>query len=448
MARFLLACYPIAGHLHPNLALAHALRARGHDVGFYSGAAARADIEGEGFAFYPFDKGMDDRIMKVLMPTPGSFQARALSTDGSILFRLRHAKGVLREWFLDTVPEQVQDLSAAIDRWRPDVLVTDVMLFGPIVVLAETMSMPVAVFCVLAACPLPGPGIPTWGRGLPPLRTRRARLRSWAERTVRDWLAEDFRADLDALRARYHLPPLTVTVAERAGQLPLYLVASVPEFDYNRRDLPESVHYIGPCLWHRSERELPPPWLSSLSTSRPVVCVTEGTIHIGRPLVLEAAAAGLSHLPMEVVMTTGKHRDVAALAPAKQAPNVRIERYVAHGDLFPRASVVVTTGGAGTVLSALAAGVPLVVVPTGYDLPENARRVVEAGVGVCLRPRRCTPRRLRAAVERVLHDPAFRRNARRMAAALAAQSGPARGAELLERLAADSAPMAVAGRTP
>jgi UDP:flavonoid glycosyltransferase YjiC (YdhE family) len=95
---------------------------------------------------------------------------------------------------------------------------------------------------------------------------------------------------------------------------------------------------------------------------------------------------------------------------------------------------MVTMGGAGTVMSCLSAGVPLVVVPTDWDKPENAQRVVEAGVGLRIEPHQCTPERLRAAVERLLTEPSFRDNARRMADALARYAGAARAAELIEAL--------------
>jgi UDP:flavonoid glycosyltransferase YjiC (YdhE family) len=102
---------------------------------------------------------------------------------------------------------------------------------------------------------------------------------------------------------------------------------------------------------------------------------------------------------------------------------------------------VVTQGGAGTIIAALRAGVPLVVVPTVWDKPDNARRVVEAGAGIRLSPRRCTPARLGRAVERVLRDPAYRRNARRLGDLLADAPGPAGAAELLERLAPVNVPV-------
>jgi len=135
---------------------------------------------------------------------------------------------------------------------------------------------------------------------------------------------------------------------------------------------------------------------------------------------------------MDVIMTTGSHRDPSSLGLGTLASNVRVEPFVPHKDLIPRCDVVVTTGGAGTVLSALGAGVPLVVVPTGWDLPENAQRVVEAKVGIRIEPRHCTPERLRAAIETILSNSAYRRNAQHMSAALARQGGPPRAAELLE----------------
>jgi MGT family glycosyltransferase len=164
------------------------------------------------------------------------------------------------------------------------------------------------------------------------------------------------------------------------------------------------------------------------------VHVTEGTMHTQDPILLRAAARGLGGRPMHVIMTTGGRRDPASLDLGPRAANVHVEQFVPHRFLLPRTDVLVTTGGAGTVMSALEAGVPMVVVPTEWDKPENAQRVVEAGAGLRLSPGRLTPARLRGAVERVLGEPSFRENARRLAAIFAACRGPARAAELLEKL--------------
>jgi MGT family glycosyltransferase len=145
---------------------------------------------------------------------------------------------------------------------------------------------------------------------------------------------------------------------------------------------------------------------------------------------------GLRDLPMHVILTTGAHRQPDELDLGPRGENIRVEQFVPHHALFPMTDVVVTTGGAGTVTTALLAGVPLVVVPTGWDLPENAQRVVASGAGLRVSMHECTPHRLRAAVERVLGDPRYRENARRVGDALRRRGGPEQASMLIEELAA------------
>jgi UDP:flavonoid glycosyltransferase YjiC (YdhE family) len=68
-------------------------------------------------------------------------------------------------------------------------------------------------------------------------------------------------------------------------------------------------------------------------------------------------------------------------------------------------------GGSGTTFGALAAGVPLVVVPFFADQPVNAARVAAAGAALTVEPGGALAPRLRAALETVLGDPSYRRAA-------------------------------------
>ena len=97
-------------------------------------------------------------------------------------------------------------------------------------------------------------------------------------------------------------------------------------------------------------------------------------------------------------------------------------------------------------MTALRAGVPLVVVPTEWDRPENAQRVVESGTGIRIPADRCSPETLKAALVRVLTEPSFKQNAERMAGALERCGGPARAAELIEQLTAPAKPTAAITR--
>jgi len=178
----------------------------------------------------------------------------------------------------------------------------------------------------------------------------------------------------------------------------------------------------------------PPDWLAALPPDESIIYVTEATIGTGEPFLLKAAAHALRDLPFQVVMTTGKQRDPKDLDLGPLAPNIRVECYVPQSDLLPRMAMMVTPGGSGGVIAALKAGVPMVVVPTEWDRPENAQRVVECGAGLRVAANRCSPERLRAAVLRVVGEPSFRANARRMAGAFAQNDGPTRAAQLLEDL--------------
>jgi MGT family glycosyltransferase len=251
---------------------------------------------------------------------------------------------------------------------------------------------------------------------------------------VNDIVARGVRNRVDTFRAERGLPPMGCSVSAFAGRSTLYLVGSLRELDYNRTDLPPTVHYVGACVWHPPMAEGAAASLDAIPTDHPWVHVTEGTSHHQDPFVLRAAVQGLAGRPVHAILTTGQQRDPAALGLDPPPPNFHVTRWVSHSELLPRCSAVVTTGGANTVLAALQAGVPLVVVPTTWDKPDNARRVTEAGVGVRLSPRRCTPERLREAVEEVLNVPRYRENAARIAEALAAAPGPAGAADLVQSL--------------
>ena len=155
-------------------------------------------------------------------------------------------------------------------------------------------------------------------------------------------------------------------------------------------------------------------------------------MHVYKPFLLGAAARGLAGLPMEVIMTAGENRDAEALQLGPLASNVRLEPWIPHTELFQHTDVVITTGGAGTILTALAAGIPLLIVPTEWDKADNAQRVVEAGAAIRISPRRCSPQGLREAVQRLLSDQSYRDNAQQLARILKGLNGPCKAAELIE----------------
>lgn len=425
--RFLITCWPFPGHLHPQMAVAKALLERGHDVAFYTGRSAADVVEGQGFPLFPMRLVDEDRAYRCV---------RALETGarGSRVSP-RLLRRTFRQWLVDTIPDQVSDLQAVMSLWSPDVLVTDLSLWAPIVVLWEATPVPVALSSTFLGPLLPGRDAPPWGLGLRPPRSGTGRLMARAVTELIDFAGKSLRQEVDDVRAHHGLEPLGMSVNAFSGKLPLYLVPSLPELDYHRSDLPPTVHYVGPVGWHPPASAAEREWLAAVPRDTPWVHVTESTLRYGDPFLLRAAVTGLADLRVQVVATTGAHRDPADLGLEPLPANVHLRRWVSHADLLPRCSVFVTTGGPATIVAGLQAGVPVVVVPTTWDKPDNARRVVEAGVGVRLRAARCTADRLRAAVQSILDDPGYALRARALAVRLAAAPGPAGAAALLENLA-------------
>jgi MGT family glycosyltransferase len=246
------------------------------------------------------------------------------------------------------------------------------------------------------------------------------------------------RRKANALRREFGLAPLDMGVNAFTGALPLYLVPSAPEFDNCRSDLPPAVRYVGPCLWDKHRDQEPPDWLEQIPARfpghQPVVLVDEGALFTHEPRVLQMAARGLSGLPLTVILLAGEGRVPADLKLGPLASNVVLHPHAPLSDVLPMADVLVTNGNSESVLAALQAGLPAVVLPSIWDQAEMAWRVAETGVGLRISPWGATPERMRRAVLRVLEVPSFLDNAVKMSAVLAHCGGPAHAAGLIDDL--------------
>ena len=117
---------------------------------------------------------------------------------------------------------------------------------------------------------------------------------------------------------------------------------------------------------------------------------------------------------MRVLLTLGTEVDPAELGPVPA--NVHVEPWVPQGAVMAHAAAMVGHGGSGSTLAAMAAGMPLAVLPLFADQPENADRVAALGAGLRLDGTGA----LADAVSELLEDPYYRANARSVAAEIEA----------------------------
>jgi MGT family glycosyltransferase len=388
--------------------------ARGHDVRVLGTEGLRPRFESAGASFRRYAYAPDNDLR---WPETDLVQDWAAGNPLSLWARVRDRLlvGPAREFCRDVLEE--------LERAPADVVAVDTMIpaarFG-----AEAAGVP-AVIVMHNTYMVPRPEVPPLGTGFPPARGRLGRLRDRSGSALA--LAAFGRGlpGLNRARADFGLPPLRAA-ADLMGQADRVLVCTSPSFDFAPGAVPANVRYVGPQLDDAAGPPRPGP------PGRPLVLVSLSSTVMRQEGLLQRAADALGQLDVQGLITTGPAVDPAGLAAPR---NVTVTRWLRHADVLPRCSAVITHGGHGTVLKALTAGVPLVVVPLGRDQPDNAARVVSARCGIRLRKTADTGA-LRAATARVIEDPRYRGAARWMAARLAAERDDLRAVTELEQVAA------------
>ena len=420
MAKILMAVWPIETHLTPFVAVARALEARGHDVGFYTGGEMRQRLARDGFRSFPFQEA-----------APYTERNPGEANTGKMGWRAR--RQMWRDFLLGSVPGQLKDIEQIWKEWPPDAMVCDVTMWGPILVTQETKRVPLAVLSHTAYCLLTGRENPAPGVSMPRPRGAGMRLAARVLSAGMNMATATIPREANGIRRAYGLAPFDTTVLEFTGRMPLHLVQSARELDYDRNDLPSSVRYIGSCIG-ADEGQPAPEWVEGMRGQRSRIVVLEERPCDADHFLLQTAASAFAGHAAEVILVAERGRDVPAFDTGRAAANVRWVPWTPLTQAVRSADVVVAHGNSETVLATLSLGIPMVVVPRMLDQPQLAWRLAASGAGLRLPMRRATPERLRAAVERVLGGEIFGRQARRMGAALAQTGGPARAAEWIEGL--------------
>lgn len=360
----------------------------------------------------------------------GELGLRALAIDPTIErdesddWQARGPAGALRRRvavFARRARAEIKDMQRALAEERPDALLIDPVTWGAAVV-AEASGLPWATF---AHFPLPiaSKDAPPFGPGFAPRHDWIGRARdALVRRLVLARLERVALAEINPLRASFGLAPLR-DATEAALAATLVLFYSAEPLEYPRSDWPPSLRLVGPGIWEPPAE--PPSWLERIK--QPLVLVTCSSEFQNDHVLGQVALEALADEPVEVVVTTAGFDPSRLNVPA----NARVERFLPHLPLIHRAACVVCHGGAGITHKALAAGVPVCVVPFGRDQPEIARRVVVSDAGTSLSARRLRPDRLRAAVQAAMTK---KPGAERIAAAFAAAGGAAAAADALEEL--------------
>lgn len=371
--RVLFSTTPGYGHFHPLVPLARAFVDDGHEVVFATAASFGGHVEATGFRTVA--AGMQpDEIAARFAPYRGRLAEMPIADRRPYAFTWRFATV--------EAPGKLPDLMEAAARLEPDLLVYE----------SGDLAAPVTASAL---------GVPSVHHGF--------------GRLVPVACYERAAPEVDALWRGVDLEPEPLCGAFSRLYLdicpPSFQTASMPPGATSALIRPEFVARVGEAM---------PAWLEALP-DRPTVYVTLGTVINALP-EFRVLLDGLTDVDCNVVATIGLDNDPALLEPLP--PNAWVERYVSQALVLPHASVVVSHGGSGAVLATFARGLPTLLLPHAADQFENAERCVELGAGLALLPGEVTPDAVRAGVERLIGEPAFRERAGEVAAELAAMPAP------------------------
>jgi MGT family glycosyltransferase len=423
MSEFLMTTWAGAGTGPPLMSVARSLTERGHDVRVLCDALLRPDVEVAGADHISWTRapqrtrhGREGDFIRDWEPTePGGDFAR---------MRDRLAVGPARL--------HATDVRAEIERSRPAAVLSELFLFGSLVA-AEAAGVPAIVLNPTINV-VPAPGVPPFGQGFLPARNpeEEARDREFGALVVAAW--DEALPALNQARAEQGLAPVE-HVLDQGQSAARVLVLTSRAFDFSG-PLPASVKHVGPRLED-------PAWASAWDPpagEHPLVLVALSSDYQGQSELLQRTVDALRSLPVRGIVTTGQGIDPAGV----EAPeNVAVVRAAPHMEVLRDAALVVTHGGHGTVIKALAAGVPLVCLPMGRDQFDVTARVIHAGAGRRL-DRLAQPADIAATIRKTIDDPGCRAAATRIASAIAEETANDLAVAEIESVVADAERRAVA----
>ena len=369
--RILFTCYPGFGHLHPMLPLARAAVRAGHDVALATGPDVAPVAAAHGLEVWALGLTSGETVERYLERFP----------DNNELPPEERLRQVAPRMFVDVAARsRVAPLRDRARAWRAELIVHDQSEFAAPIVAAELGLATV---------------VHSWGPMMP--------------------------AELLDLVA-----PAAVALAAEHG-IGLDLAETVRASVYV--DIcPPSLQLPGGPPWRRGwirrhadpEPGADPEIAAALARlDRPeLVYATLGTVVNKLPGVFEAILEAIVRAGVGAVVTVGEDVDPARLGTPPE--HVLVERWIPQALVIPRCGAVVAHAGAGTLLGALAHGVPLVLLPHGAEQHLNAEAARRAGAALVLAPEEAGADAIAAALERVLREPGFRAAALRLRDEIAA----------------------------
>lgn len=243
---------------------------------------------------------------------------------------------------------------------------------------------------------------------------------------------------------RFHLAPIRRPVYAKYGVKQVSALHLLQNILLLSPDLPQlfpkpsgwpNWHTVGPIVFEPSSPR--PYWIEELDDGVPNIYLTMGSTGLLKGLLGRTFEA-LGRAEYRFLITTGGQvdDDLLALAP----PNFRFAKFASGSQLLKKSQALVFHGGNGTMYQGLAAGRPMIALPSHLEQEMNFRAALTMGFGLRLSSRRVTGIQILNALQRVLDEPHFIRSSQALSGAVRNSDGASEAAELLEQWAKAGVP--------
>ncbi len=408
MAKIALVCPPLPGHLNPMASLGRALERRGHDVTFFHIPAVEGSVRGQSLNFEAVGAVQSDALADSIR------QMAAAEGLSSLRFAVRCSRQIA-ELLCEHLP-------AAFLKTGTELVLADQNEPAAATV-AEHLKLPFVSVC--PSLPLnrepaiPPPFVPwtyrpdIWGRA-----------RNRIGYALSDRLIAPINRTINRYRRRWGLPPISRpddTFSPRAQ-----LCQLVREFDFPRKQLPASFHYLGPFYGSTSPSVAFP--FEQLN-GKPLIYASLGTLQARNSRHFHTIAEACAGLDAQLLIATGGDSgDLPKSLPGEPL----VVRYAPQLDILARSSLTITHAGLNTVMQSLLFGVPMIALPITHDQPAIAARVARSGAGEAIPIRNLTASALRETILRVMQTATYRARARDLKDSIKVAGGVERGAAIVE----------------
>jgi zeaxanthin glucosyltransferase len=421
MTHFGILCPPATGHLNPMTALGRELKLRGHRVTLFGIPDAQPKTQIAGLEFWAIGES----------EFPAGFMAESLGKVGKLsgFAAGQYTLSLIQQGAAMLLRSAPKALKAA----GVEALLVD-QTTGEGGTVADFLGIPfITVYSAL---------IVNQEDSVPPFFTSWsynpvwwARLRNRAGYGSLTLLTQPIRQVVNEYRQQWKLPPYSHP-SQNFSKL-AQLSQQPAEFEFPRQHLPECFHFTGP--YHNPAGRQPVSFPFQKLTGQPLIYASMGTVQNRLLGIFKSMAEACVGLDAQLVISLGGSTNPESLQGLPG--NTLVVGYAPQLELLQKATLTITHAGLNTALESLSNGVPMVAIPIANDQPGVAARIAWTGAGEFVPLKKLSVPKLRTAIQQVLTEESYKKNATRLQEAIRRAGGVSRAADIIEQVISTGKPV-------